>query len=74
MVSNDDNQAWGAYPKDGNRNWGGVLLGVNWAVFTPAFIAVVLRLISRTFFTRNLGWDDFFIVLTEASSRVNRWL
>lgn len=69
MVSNHDNQAWGTPPADGNRNWGGVLIGVNWAVFTPALIVVVLRLISRTFFTHNLGWDDFFMVLTEVSSQ-----
>lgn len=65
MSNNHDNARIGTYPPDGDRNWGGVLLGINWAVFTPALIVVCLRLYSRAWFTHNLGWDDLFMVITE---------
>ena len=66
-MSNKDYYQVGAPPPDGDRNWAAILIGVNWAVFTPALFVVCGRLVSRTFFSRNLGWDDFVMVLTEVS-------
>lgn len=38
-------------------------LGINAAAPSLAVIFVVLRLYSRHFITRNLGWDDSLIVI-----------
>ena len=50
-----------------NRNLGPIVVGVNWMVFGPATILVCLRLGTRTWITRNLGWDDFTILLAHVS-------
>lgn len=54
-------------PSTGDRNLGPMLIGVNWAVFGPATILVCLRLITRIWITRNFGWDDAVIGLTQVS-------
>lgn len=55
-------------PSTGDRNLGTMLIGVNWAVFGPATILVCLRLITRIWITRNFGWDDAVIGLTQVSN------
>ena len=55
-------------PSIGDRNLGPTLIAVNWAIFAPATILVCLRLITRIWITRNFGWDDAVIALTQASS------
>ena len=54
-------------PSVGDRNLGPMLIGVNWAVFGPATILVCLRLMTRIWITRNFGWDDAVIALTQVS-------
>ena len=49
----------------GDRNLGPVLLGINWAVFSPSTIIVCLRVITRIWITHNFGWDDAIIVLAQ---------
>lgn len=57
----------GSPPPSGgdNRNLGPILVGLNWMVFGPATILVCLRVGTRIWITRNLGWDDFTIVLAQ---------
>lgn len=55
-------------PSTGDRNLGPMLIGVNWAIFGPATILVCLRLITRIWITRNFGWDDAVIGLTQVSN------
>lgn len=47
-------------------NLGPVFLGLDWAVFSLSTIIVVLRLYTRLCVTRNLGFDDATIALTQA--------
>ncbi|KAL8789922.1 MAG: hypothetical protein Q9195_006583 [Heterodermia aff. obscurata] len=49
-----------------NRNLGPIIVGINWMVFGPSTIMVGLRLITRTWITHNLGWDDWVMLLTQA--------
>ena len=55
----------GPPPPDGNRNLDSVLIGVNWAVFGPSWIAVILRTITRIWISRNFGWDDAVMLITQ---------
>lgn len=57
-------------PSSGDRNLGPLLIAVNWAVFGPATILVCLRLITRIWITRNFGWDDAVIGLTQMINAV----
>ena len=52
-------------PSSGDTNFGPVLIGVNWAVFSPSTILVFLRVITRIWITHNFGWDDAVIVLAQ---------
>lgn len=52
-------------PSSGDTNLGPVLIGVNWAVFSPSTILVCLRVITRIWITHNFGWDDAVIVLAQ---------
>lgn len=49
----------------GDTNLGPVILGVNWAVFSPSTILVCLRVITRIWITHNFGWDDAVIILAQ---------
>lgn len=52
-------------PSSGDTNLGRVILGVNWAVFSPSTILVCLRVITRIWITHNFGWDDAVIILAQ---------
>ena len=52
-------------PPDGDRNYGAILTGVNWAVFGPSWIFVILRSISRIWISHNFGWDDAVMVFAQ---------
>lgn len=52
-------------PSSGDTNLGPVILGVNWAVFSPSTILVCLRVITRIWITHNFGWDDAVIILAQ---------
>lgn len=62
MASNETPPASGG----ANRNLGPIIVGINWMVFGPSTIMVGLRLITRTWITRNLGWDDIVMLITQA--------
>ena len=51
-----------------SENLGPAFLGVDWAVFSLSTIVVVLRLYTRTWITRNFGWDDATIALTQVTA------
>jgi len=51
-------------PSDGNQNRAGWLNAVAWTEVTVSTVFVALRLYSRTRLTRNLWWDDWFMVIT----------
>jgi len=54
-------------PSSGDRNLGPLILGLNWAIFSPSTILVCLRLITRIWITHNFGWDDATILLAQVS-------
>lgn len=63
MASNGEPPASGG----ANKNLGPIIVGINWMVFGPATIMVGLRLITRTWITHNLGWDDHVMLLTQVA-------
>ena len=66
-MSNKDQYDVGLPPTDGDKNYGGILIGVNWAVFIPATFFVALRIFTRVKISHNLGWDDAMMVFTAVS-------
>jgi len=48
-----------------NRNLGPVFLGVDWTVFILSTSVVLIRLYTRIWITRNVGWDDAMMALTQ---------
>lgn len=50
---------------DVDRGW--ALLAVCWAFVLCAFITTTLRVTVRSKLTRNLGWDDFWMVAAMVS-------
>ena len=54
-------------PTDGDVDRGWTLLAVCWAFVLCAFITTVLRVVVRSRLTRNLGWDDFWMVMAMVS-------
>lgn len=54
------------YSAASNGNLGPVFLGVDWAIFSVSTIVVVIRLYTRIWITRNVGWDDALIALTQS--------
>ncbi|KAL8839298.1 MAG: hypothetical protein Q9170_001815 [Blastenia crenularia] len=46
-------------------NLGPVFLGIDWAVFSLSTIVVLIRLFTRGWVTRNVGWDEALIALTQ---------
>lgn len=59
-------------PPDGNRNLGPVIIAVNWIVFVPAWIIVLLRTYTRVWIGHNFGWDDATMLLTQVCRHL-RW-
>ncbi|KAL8868423.1 MAG: hypothetical protein Q9174_005005 [Haloplaca sp. 1 TL-2023] len=55
-----------------NGNLGPVFHGIDWAVFALSSIAVLIRLFTRIWVTRNLGWDDAMMALTQAITAVGK--
>ena len=62
-----DGLANGSVYMSQGRDLGGVILAVDWAVFSPSSIMVCLRMITQLFITRNFGWDDGFIAVAQVS-------
>ncbi|KAL6720576.1 hypothetical protein ACLMJK_002500 [Lecanora helva] len=54
------------------KNLGPVFLGIDWTVFSISTIVVLIRLYTRGWITRNLGWDDAVIALTQAITAVGK--
>ena len=53
-----------AVPVDGDRNRAGELDAISWTWLSISTIFVGLRIYSRVKLTRNLWWDDWFIVIS----------
>ena len=54
-------------PPDGDRSQGWAILAVCWAFLTAAFATTVLRVWVRVRLTRNLGWDDYNMMIAMVS-------
>ena len=54
-------------PTDGDVDRGWALLAVCWSFILCAFITTALRVFVRSRLTRNLGWDDFWMVTAMVS-------
>ena len=50
-------------PDGVNPDRGPLVLGIDSTVFGIATLMILLRLYTRTWITRNLGWDDATIIL-----------
>ena len=51
-------------PPDGDSNRAGELTALAWSWFAVSLTVVGLRFYSRVALTRNLWWDDWFVLLT----------
>lgn len=56
-------------PPDGDIHRGWFLIPYCWILVCAALISTFIRLWIRIRVTRNLGWDDFWIVLALVSNR-----
>lgn len=54
-------------PPDGDRSQGWALLAVCWAFVAAALATTILRVWVRTRLTRNLGWDDYYMIIAMVS-------
>ena len=50
-------------PVDGDRDQGWAIVSVCWAFVTLALISTLLRVWVRSRITRNLGWDDYNMMI-----------
>ena len=57
-------------PPDGNSNRAVELNALAWSWFAISLTVVGLRFYSRVTLTRNLWWDDWFILLTLVPHRL----
>ena len=57
-----------ARPDNGDVDQGWALLAVCWAFVTCAFISTALRVWVRMRLTRNLGWDDYNMMIAMVSA------
>ncbi|KAL8829800.1 MAG: hypothetical protein Q9191_001803 [Dirinaria sp. TL-2023a] len=51
-------------PAGGDQNAGRTINAVNWTFTTIAILAVTGRIIGRLALTHNIGWDDFWILVS----------
>ena len=56
----------------GSSNQGPVIYGIDWAFFCLSTIFVATRLGTRIWITRNFGWDDTTIALSQARPILKR--
>jgi len=57
-------------PPNGDDNKGDGYLAAGWVLVATAALSTAIRVIARARLTRNLGWDDFWIVVTMISNLV----
>lgn len=50
-------------PTDGDHDRSPTLVGFTITVISLAIICVTLRMVTRKFLSKNVGWDDWTIVL-----------
>ncbi|KAI4093429.1 MAG: hypothetical protein LQ344_002842 [Seirophora lacunosa] len=55
-----------------DNNLGPLLHGIDSAIFALSTTVVVLRLFTRAWVTRNFGWDDAMMLLTQAITAVGK--
>ena len=55
-------------PLDGDRNRAGELDAIAWSWCAVSIVVVGAKLYSRIRITRNMWWDDWFIVITMVPS------
>ncbi|KAL8634800.1 MAG: hypothetical protein Q9228_007637 [Teloschistes exilis] len=62
--------AIGPPPQDGDRNRASEILVLDGVIFGISWSMVFLRIFTRTWITRNLGWDDATIVVAAIANAV----
>ncbi|CAO1602115.1 hypothetical protein XANCAGTX0491_005746 [Xanthoria calcicola] len=62
--------ASGTPPPGGDKNRGSIILALDGIIFGTSWTMVLLRLGTRTWITRNLGWDDATIFLAAVTNSV----
>lgn len=60
--------AFGPPPPGGDKNRGSIILALDGIIFGTSWTMVLLRLVTRTWITRNLGWDDATIFFAAVRS------
>ncbi|KAL9125474.1 MAG: hypothetical protein Q9217_005327 [Psora testacea] len=59
-------------PPNGDQDQGHEFLAASWTLVMPALLTSIVRVLVQGRLTRNLGWDDHWIVITMISSLVRR--
>ena len=57
---------------EGGHNVGKTIIAVTWSLIALTMVAVGARLFGRVVLTRNVGWDDFWIIVSLV--RLHAWL
>ncbi|KAL8915510.1 MAG: hypothetical protein Q9171_000075 [Xanthocarpia ochracea] len=55
----------GEAPAGGDENLGPTIISINIVVFVASTLVVIIRIYTRLCLTKNFGWDDAFMVLTQ---------
>lgn len=55
----------GEAPKGGDENLGPTIIIINVIVFVASTLVVIVRTFTRLCLTKNFGWDDAVMVLTQ---------
>ncbi|KAL8862515.1 MAG: hypothetical protein Q9178_001013 [Gyalolechia marmorata] len=55
----------GEAPAGGDENLGPTIISINIVVFIASTLIVIIRIYTRLRLTKNFGWDDAFMVLTQ---------
>ncbi|KAL8632582.1 hypothetical protein Q9189_001734 [Teloschistes chrysophthalmus] len=66
--------AIGPPPQGGDRNRASEILALDGAIFGISWSMVFLRIFTRTWITRNLGWDEATIVLAAPTPPLTHFL
>ncbi|KAL8830282.1 MAG: hypothetical protein Q9191_001515 [Dirinaria sp. TL-2023a] len=57
-------------PPNGDQDHGPGFLAACWVFAMAALISTIVRILVRSRLTRNLGWDDYWMILTEITTLV----
>lgn len=61
----------GEPPVGGDENLGPTIITINLVVFIASSLIVILRFFTRLCLTKNFGWDDAVMVLTQVQQTID---